>query len=218
MASVQENARMWGSVYPWVKDGDEWTGFATSDGVPYVEWKNSVLSHLIAPRVSPRGVVVEVGCGHGRWSEHLLKMCRKLYCIDLVPSCLKYTLTRLAGVEHEGEEPTFVLTSGSMPQVHDQAVDFVWSFDVFVHMDAPDIAVYLREFRRLLTPGGVAAIHHADDNRWGGWRSNVTAAEVRRLARSAGLVVTEQFDCWGDRCQYSVKLHQDVISIIKRYD
>lgn len=215
MASLEENARMWGQIYPWEQDGDEWTGFAAADGVPYEEWKHSVLSHLIGPWVSPSQTILEIGCGHGRWSEHLLHRCRKLYCVDLVPACLEYTRNRLKECETPAEEPTFILGSGKLPQVPDRAVGFVWSFDVFVHLDPADVATYLREFRRVLKPGGVAVIHHADDNRWGGWRSNIAAAEIRRLARVAGLVVARQFDCWGERCQYSVKLHQDIISIVR---
>jgi ubiquinone/menaquinone biosynthesis C-methylase UbiE len=215
--SVEQNLRLWGSAYGWEKDGDEWAGFARSDGVAYPEWKASVLSHLVRPYVSTNETILEIGCGHGRWSEELIGMCRKLYCVDLAASCLEYTRARLAGRAASGEAPTFIQTSGPLPQISDGSVDFVWSFDVFVHMDPPDIATYLEEFRRVLKPGGVALLHHADDNRWGGWRSNMTAAEMRRLARKSNLVVAQQFDCWGERLQYSVKMHQDVISVVRKH-
>ena len=214
MPSVRDNARLWGDTYQWSRDGDEWVAFADADGVAYDDWKRSVLDHLVRPFVAPAHAVLEVGCGHGRWSEHLAPLCRRLVCLDLVADCLERTRSRLRHLNLSGEEPTFIQTGGPMPQVADGSIDLAWSFDVFVHMDSADVAQYLREFRRVLKAGGAALVHHSDDNRWGGWRSAVTAAEFRRLARSAGLVVTRQFDCWGDRCQYSVKRHQDVISLV----
>jgi SAM-dependent methyltransferase len=42
------------------------------------------------------------------------------------------------------------------------SVDAVFSFDVFVHLPPWDVFNYLGETRRVLRPGGKAAIHHGN--------------------------------------------------------
>ena len=44
--------------------------------------------------------------------------------------------------------------------VPSEVVDFVWSYDVFVHLDPECVQGYLREIYRVLKSGGVAVIHH----------------------------------------------------------
>lgn len=108
----------------------------------------------------------------------------------------------------------------------DNNVNFVWSFDSFVHMEPEHIASYMREMARVLVPGGRACIHHAGRaNAWlwlggvrshakwlrrlyallsmgvikddDGWRSNMSGELFRRLAEDAGLKVVAQQRFWG---------------------
>ncbi len=71
-------------------------------------------------------------------------------------------------------------------------MDAIWSFDVFVHVAPLDQAGYLDEIARVLRPGGVAAIHHADGRNRGalpsraGWRAPMSADLFAALAPSAG--------------------------------
>ena len=87
--------------------------------------------------------------------------------------------------------------------VSDASVDAVWSFDVFVHIAPGDQAGYLGEIARVLRPGGVAAIHHADGRNRGiapsraGWRAPMTAALFASLARERGLTVERVVRSWG---------------------
>ena len=48
----------------------------------------------------------------------------------------------------------------SLNEVEDNDVDFVWSYDSFVHMDKDTIGNYLGEIYRVLKPEGKAVIHH----------------------------------------------------------
>jgi hypothetical protein len=46
--------------------------------------------------------------------------------------------------------------------VPDDSVDFVFSFDSLVHVDATVIAAYIREISRVLTRDGAAFLHHSN--------------------------------------------------------
>jgi hypothetical protein len=98
-----------------------------------------------------------------------------------------------------------VLTTGDrLPRCADDGIDFVWSYDSFVHMDREVIHAYLGEIRRVLKAGGLAIIHHsnvedlANHRQDGapGWRSAMSAELMRDLAQDVGLSVVAQFTYW----------------------
>jgi hypothetical protein len=63
-----------------------------------------------------------------------------------------------------------------LPGVGDGAVDFVWSYDVFVHMERDVIDGYLGEMTCVLRPGGAAVLHHPGRRtRRPGWASSGAA-------------------------------------------
>jgi SAM-dependent methyltransferase len=140
----------------------------------------------------------------------------------------------------------FHVTDGSsLPAGLDAQLDLVWSFDSFVHIHPRDIAGYLRDFVRVLKPGGVAVIHHANRfhytlglagmRKWGpgwtylyrllsigaqerldGWRSPISGRLFARLARDAGLEVSEQFQRWGEDGRYGTPRHNDLVTVLRK--
>lgn len=150
--------KTWDRGYEWSQGGDEWTGQAKYCGQPYEAWKQSILDTFAAPYLTPQSVALEVAPGRGRWTEFLVRHAAKLHLFDLNPSCIEACRQRFADDDHV----TFCVNDGaSLPGAEDEAVDFVWSYDSFVHMEADTIAAYLGEFARVLRPGGRAVIHHA---------------------------------------------------------
>jgi ubiquinone/menaquinone biosynthesis C-methylase UbiE len=118
----------------------------------------------------------------------------------------------------------YLLTSGSeMPGVVDNSIDAVWSFDVFVHLAPGDQASYLKEISRVLSPGGVAAIHHADGRNRGrlpsrrGWRSPMSRNLFAALATESGLQVERQFDSWGSEVRYDLRDYGDAITVCRAH-
>jgi len=79
------------------------------------------------------------------------------------------------------------------------SIDCIWSWDVFVHISATDIRNYVRQFERILLPGGMGIIHHAkkgkDDM---GWRSDMTAKKMTKYCEENGLTIIRQFDSWAN--------------------
>lgn len=48
-----------------------------------------------------------------------------------------------------------------LPAIPTASVDYVFSFDTFVHFDPPLFDAYLGEIARVLRPGGVLHLHYA---------------------------------------------------------
>ena len=101
-------------------------------------------------------------------------------------------------------------------------MDFVWSFDVFVHIAAPDIEQYLREFARVLRRGGRGIVHHANALQYPedfpGWRSRMTDELFAQLATRSGLRSVRQFQRFGADDQYQVYhgTYSDIISVFEK--
>jgi len=196
--NVAKNLRRWDEDHHWPRHGDEWNRQAAACGMDYGAWKLSMVEHLIAPYAGADKSVLEIAPGHGRWTEHLVPRFGRVVAVDLSPSCIDYCRKRFADARNVDY---FVTDGTSLPQV---AVDFVWSFDAFVHMDRGVIGAYLREIARVLKQGGTAILHHAnvadlaghvqDDAE--GWRAPMTAALFAQLAQDAGLAVEDQFVYW----------------------
>jgi ubiquinone/menaquinone biosynthesis C-methylase UbiE len=240
--SVAENLNMWDQAHAWPEDGDEWKGQAVFCGVPYEEWKASLIDRLVTPYLPQGAAVMEIAPGHGRWTGHLAEKASRLVLVDLSPTCLEHCRQRYAELEHL----EFHTTDGrSLPAGLDGQLDLVWSFDSFVHIAPADIAGYLADFRRVLKPGGLAVIHHANRlhqtlwlagmRHWGpgwtylyrvlsigtqeridGWRSPVSGRLFARMAREAGLDVAEQFQRWGEGGRYGVPRHNDLVTVMRR--
>ena len=156
MPSVKWN-RYW-DRYPWRADGEEWSGQARFCGQPYELWKASLLEALGPPATESGLVILEIAPGHGRWSRELVPRARRLVLVDLNPSCIEFCRQRFAG---QPSVEYYVNDGRSLPFLAPSTIDFAWSYDSFVHMEAPTVASYLRELARVLRPGGRAVIHHA---------------------------------------------------------
>ena len=230
--SIASNLKEWDRDHDWSEDGDEWKGQALLCGVPYETWKQSLIDSLIVPNATGK-TVLEIGPGHGRWSASIVQVAKRVLLVDLSSNCIAYCQSRFPGVE------CHVNDGGHLPADLSSQVDFVWSYDSFVHMDAEVIKSYFQELARVLKPGGRAIIHHANRRflrlaflrNWGrggrkayrwlsqgwstegdGWRSNVSAAMIARLAREAGLNVEDQMQYWNG-C--GVPRFNDCISVLR---
>jgi ubiquinone/menaquinone biosynthesis C-methylase UbiE len=204
----EQNIEMWGRDWPWDRDGDEFHQFATARGQDYEDWKAAMVGTFLLPYVASDRAVLEIGCGHGRWSSMLAGKVKKLYLCDIAPSCIEFCRRRF------GDAATYILSGGDLGVIPDRSVDVVWCFDVVVHIEPEDVLTYMHEIRRVLRAGGLAVLHHANDDTKGGRRSKMTVAHTREFASISGLTLVEQTDTWGPDRQFSVELHGDIISTL----
>lgn len=201
LENVRKNLALWDSTYKWTDNGDEWRFQAEQSGIPYADWKASLVTHLITPFAAD-AEVIEIAPGHGRWTEFILPIARYATLVDISPNCLEFCRRRFA----EATNVDYFLTGGTqLPRYANGAIDFVFSYDSFVHMSAKVIAAYLLEFSRVLRSDGVAIIHHADvpnvasyKQTHAGQRTAVNRAIVRDAAEQACLTVGRQFNHWDE--------------------
>jgi len=240
--TIEGNLETWDKEHHWAKDGDEWDGQARFSGVSYDDWKQSLVDTFIVPNVTPDSSVLEIAPGHGRWSEIIAARCGSLTLVDLSPSCIEYCKKRLSDYHHV----RYFTTDGkSLSDIENDSIDFLWSFDSFVHMSPEVIQAYFREAHRVMRTGGKAILHHAGRRhgvlwlgflkdwgkpgrniykalsmgKWGdddGWRSDVSASLVSQLAGRAGLTVESQVRTWGKNNQFGVHRYGDWMTTLTK--
>jgi len=241
--TIDNNIKIWDQRYDWSKDGDEWDGQAICCRQPYEKWKKLLVEAFIAPNVSENSAVLEIAPGHGRWSKEIVGHCNELILVDLSSNCIKFCKKLFASYDHV----RYITNDGkSLNDVKDNYVDFVWSYDAFVHMDKDVIGSYLDEIYRVLNPGGKAVIHHAGRRHaflWlgflrhqgkigkniykvismgkfrddDGWRSNVSKQIVYKLAVSKGLEVEAQVQSWVRNNEFgSSSRYGDFVTILRK--
>lgn len=209
--------RVWNNP-EWDKDGDEWNDQAAFCNKPYGEWKNSVTESFIYRNINENSTVLEIAPGHGRWTEFILRKCRNLILVDLNQKCIEFCKKRFLkfkNIEYHtnnGKDLSFIKSN---------SIDFIWSYDSFVHMEKEIFESYFKEFSRVLKKSGKVIIHHP-----GGWklprankgnRSDVTKDLVKKIAEKSNLLIKYQIQSWGDKNKYNCKLYNDYITeLIKK--
>ncbi len=207
--SPSENRSRW-NEWDWSAGGEEWN-FSP-------EWKQGLLDCVLARWIPAGARVLEIGPGAGRWSEHLLARASRLTLVDVSDTALELCRRRFAG---DGRVEYVRSEGGELRGVPGASIDAAWSFDVFVHVAPVDQASYLAELARVLAPGGVAVIHHADGRNRGvlpsrhGWRAPMSRELFAALARERGLTVERQFDSWGEG-RFDLRSYGDAITVCRR--
>lgn len=201
MPDLEENAAYWDGSFHWRQRGDEWSAWW---GSPEAEWRVT-----IQPRIAeflPAGTLLEIAPGYGRWTQFLREHCDYLLGIDLSSKCVRACRRRF----WRDRRLRFHANDGkSLGAVRDGAVDFVFSFDSLVHVERDVMDAYVAELARVLTPDGVAFLHHSNvaayppEDVGAGiphWRSgSVSAQGVANTAAAAGLnCFRQELIVWGD--------------------
>lgn len=203
LSSLSANKEIWEN-WNWEAGGEEWT--------LRPEWKVSLVKNVLRRYIQPGGHILEIGPGAGRWTGVLLEMAESFTAVDIADSCVQVCKEKF------GNKPRsrFLLGSGKdLAGVAEESVDFIWSFDAFVHINIPEAASYVSEFQRVMRPGAIGVIHHGRDGGLvGGWRSNLTSAAFRGMLQGAKFEILDEFETWKDSDkEYPVGLYHDEITV-----
>ncbi len=146
--------------------GDEW-------GHPH--HLNTVLEEFIYPYVGERTVAVEIGSGGGRVAGRIAPKVKHLYCLDISREMLNQARAALRGQDNvtfmHVEDPVFP------ESVVSAQPDFIYSFDVFVHLDLHTMWKYLVQIATALPVGGTTFLHTSNLLTEAGWSRFASQSE-----------------------------------------
>jgi ubiquinone/menaquinone biosynthesis C-methylase UbiE len=160
--------------------GDDWSGHAAGLDLDTQAYAVFVYEHFIQPYVTDTSDILEVGAGSGRMTQHLLREYRSLICTDVSEEMLGWLHRRL------GKRPGVRLlrTGGvDLDGVTSEAIDFVFSWATFIRLRPHDVYSYLVEIARVLRPGGIGVLHHANTLSDLGWRQFIADMPKNLLMR-----------------------------------
>ena len=180
MPTLAWNKNYWDAGTDWTDRGEGWSG---PWGTPEMQWYGSVYPRI--HRHLRAGTILEIACGYGRWTNFLKEHCDRLIGVDLVDQCVQACRDRFADASHV----SFVQNDGrSLDFVPDGSVDFVFSFDSLVHVDATVMRGYLSQFPRILKPRGTAFLHHSNLGAYPLQARILRIPKVRRVFSLAHLI------------------------------
>jgi len=154
MPDVRENRLTWNAPSSWSAGGDEWSG---PWGGTEQLWYGTLLPRLHA--FLPANTILELGPGHGRWTQYLKELADRVVLVDLAEDCIAACRERFGT---DGNVSYHVNDGKSLDMVADRSVDLVFSFDSLVHAEADVLEAYLGQLATKLTPDGVGFIHHSN--------------------------------------------------------
>jgi SAM-dependent methyltransferase len=151
-----------------------------------------------ALEIGPAHEVLEVGCGVARVARELAPLCGSYTGADISRSLLRRARERAASLANL----QFVHLEGpGLAGLPDGGFQRLICHLVFLHLDEPEIRPLLREFGRVLTPGGVAYfdawnLRHADV--WDLFRRESLDPHTRRLPHRSRFYTREAVEDWLD--------------------
>jgi ubiquinone/menaquinone biosynthesis C-methylase UbiE len=242
MPTTAQNYQVWDQGHSWRLDGDEWHDQADFCGQPYDAWKRSLFEEFMARYITNTSHVLEIGPGHGRWTKLYVDSVGHVSLVDLSPSCIEHCKNVFNSFGHVDY---FVNNGTTLKVIGDETMDFIWSYDVFVHIERQEFKSYMSEFARILKHGGIAVIHHKNAEhsplffakvflvnmtgplrfkimdyifgRYGNMgRSYISGRMVRHMAEMSGLQLVIQTATWGQNHKYNCLKWNDEISVLKK--
>lgn len=140
--------------YDWKDAGEEWSEMW---GGSKAQWFGAIL-----PRIRdclPVTTILEIAPGFGRWTNYLKDYCEHLWIVDPVEACIEACRRRFAA---DSGVSCYVNDGRSLSMFPDESIDFVFSFDSFVHIKREVAEAYLSQLATKLKIGGKGFIHHSN--------------------------------------------------------
>ena len=202
--------------YGWYRDGDEWDDQAEFCNQPYDKWKQSFTDFFLIENFKDKNIL-EIGCGHGRWSEPLIQLSKTAKLVDLNESCIEFCEEKF----QNNKNCDFYKTNGSnLDFIRSNSIDAIWSYDTFVHIDEETFVRYLNEFKRVLKKSGIVLIHYSQGSVTGSTpdggnyvqRSKFTPEKFLEMVDSVDLKVDYQKQTLCSNNEFNCKLFNDYIA------
>jgi len=131
-----------------------------------------------------KGKALDFGCGVGRLTQALARRFDRAVGVDAAPAMLEQ-----AGIYNKANNCSFVLnTDPALKIFSDNEFDFIYSRLTFQHIEPKYTKEYIKEFIRILKPGGVAVFSQpCKKSPTRGLRLNVSPKEILRTFLPVGV-------------------------------
>jgi SAM-dependent methyltransferase len=155
--------------------------------------------YYIWPRIEPldRSRVLDLACGHGRNTAHLLDVSDQVVAADINSECIAACQQRFPGAANLDY---LQLDGVSLQPLDNASLSLVYCWDAMVHFEPDVVESYVAECARTLIPGGHGFIHHS--NRMNDsmttfqqephWRNYMSKDLFRYFVRKSGLIMVNQ--------------------------
>ena len=128
---------------------------------------HKIIEEFILSFVNQNSIVGEIGLGHGRVASRVAPKVKNLVGFDISRTFLKAARKKLASYANI----SFVLLKkNGFPEEFTNYFDFVYGFDVFVHLDLHSMRDWLLAIHQGLKPGGKFFVHTANLATEAGWQ------------------------------------------------
>jgi len=158
----------------------------------------AAIARAVREAAAGRGTPVralDVGCGSGNLTRHLLDFGARVTASDLSTKLLDLTRRRFEGT---GRLETMVLNGSDLRPVADGTFDLVATYSVLHHV--PDYVALVSEMARVTRPGGVVFIdHERTDASW-------TSASYREFLQEAVVWPARRWYYWLQPSRYWKRL------------
>ncbi|MSP11747.1 MAG: class I SAM-dependent methyltransferase [Chloroflexi bacterium] len=130
--------------------------------------------HLLRPRVaralelarlSPGLRVLDLGCGRGETSAHMVQAGCTVYAMDYAPDCLVLTRESVRAMQSAAGQVCLLQGDATTLPLADGSIDRILWLDVLEHLWPWQVEQTLAEVGRVLAPGGYMVVHTLP-NRW----------------------------------------------------
>ena len=185
---VKNEAFFWG-------DDAEVSFFQPAERAMEAQWE--MVKRFLTPHPIDYTSTMELSCGRGRNSERLAALSDSIVLVDVNPENITFCKNRFA------DKPwRFVINNGfDLQAISDGSITFAYCFEAAVHFDLEIILSYIKEFRRILCPGGFGFVHHsnvtenpgADFRAHPHWRNFMSKEIFAHLCIHNGLNIVDQY-------------------------
>ena len=181
--SLTQNKEVWEN-YDWNQFGEEWN--------PSEKWKEEFIEKIIYKNIKSNSIILEVGPGAGRWTDYLIKLSNKLILVEVSNKCLDICKKKYK--DYDNVE-YFLLEEINLRFISDCSVDYIFSFDVFVHIDKREIVKYFSEFKRVLTEEGLLIFHYSKvGNKYGNFFSRFNEEDFLEIVNDYEFKIIKEYD------------------------
>lgn len=182
-------------AYNHIEGMDDYFERAEKDDWIAVFWKDSIFLEYFSCLDLKN--VVELACGRGRHVPQYVQKAGHITLVDILEKNINICKERFKNYTNI----SYYKNSGNdLKELNDNSYTSLFTYDAMVHFELLDIAGYLNETYRILTPGGMALFHHSNNSSdykasyssGIGGRSFMSKDIFAYLAYRAGLEIVKQ--------------------------